>query len=92
MTAFEALAWLDIHANYCLIQHLPPMRRQKNRCIVEFRLPDGQRAAVGGRNLYDAVQRAHARLQTFQARNDLSIPGPEPRCIQSQEPSKGVTA
>lgn len=77
MTSFEALHWVDQHATYILVQHLPPMRRQKNRCLLEFRLPDGQRSAVGGRNLFDAVQRAAARIQTFQARNDLPIPGPE---------------
>ncbi|MGH9771036.1 MAG: hypothetical protein ACRD4Q_04970 [Candidatus Acidiferrales bacterium] len=92
MTAFEALHWIDQHASYCLIQQLPALRRQKNKVLLEFRLPDGQRAACGGRNLYDAVQRAAARIQTFQTRNDLSIPGPETRAIASAAPSEGVTA
>lgn len=83
MTAFEALAWLEAHGRRLIVQQLQPSaRRRKNAIVFEYACPDGNTAVVGGRSVFDAVRKAHARLQTFQMRNDLSIPGAETRCYR----------
>lgn len=60
--AVEILAWLEAHASDLVIQRLAPGRRQKNRCIVQFRDRAGEMRVVGGTTIAGAVWRAQIRL------------------------------
>jgi hypothetical protein len=65
-TAQEVLAWLDDFGYRIDFQDLGArVLREKNRVIVQFRVPTGAIATVGGRNLRAAVVKAAIRNDIY---------------------------
>jgi hypothetical protein len=62
MTPAAILQWIEQHARTVIVQELPPTRRRKNRVMLEYRAPGGDKKAVGSYSVAGAVERAAGRI------------------------------